>query len=108
MIENQLCHGQISSEELFGRGTMKDSPITVTTIPTSPTASRRRLVNHLLQLFWRIRPLSVSPLRLWLRRLKPSAVRRVQRGLPLLNRSIGLRQLEGRRGRSENVICLVD
>jgi len=42
------------------------------------------------------------------RRLKPSAVRRVQRGLPLLNRSIGLRQLEGRLGASEHVICLVD
>ena len=26
MIENQLCHGQISSEVLFGRGTMKVQP----------------------------------------------------------------------------------
>ena len=26
MIENQLCHAQIISEELFGRGTMKVQP----------------------------------------------------------------------------------
>jgi len=35
-------------------GLWRYSPITVKTIPSSPTASRRRLVDHLLQLFWRI------------------------------------------------------